>query len=195
MKKTILLIALLIGFACAKAQVDVNTGLLIDLNATQTTALASSQLLEVKMQVLAAIEVAKNSTGFINDFESLKLITQLLTDLVCLTDQVSLYSKASINYSNCFMSLKFNMALLNLSFTTDVLKSAIVAVDLITMSSAQRTASLKSTIETIQAALYNLNELKTSMDIEITQRVISEYRIKEQKQISKTVSYSRYGNN
>ncbi len=166
------------------------TSLLASINSIESTSLTLQSAAEAKLAFYQGMEVSAKAVNFIDDLQSLKKITMLLGSIICQTQEMRIY--IDLAGSNCLMDIKYNITIVNLQFSTDIIKTVLLAKNLLTMFSSDRLVNLKSVIDALEKTIKEMDFLKSGIKLTLDKMIFDTYLNKNTFQNTKALTYRRY---
>ncbi len=200
MKKAALILVVLcfMGSHQAKAQIPgASEAILLSIEALNSTSVTVQKAMESSQFELLQKANRAVSSEWLQTYRSLETIYDLLQDFVCQTNELQLLYKA-MNTGDCLLNLKYNMSVVNLQFSSDILRAAFLGKNLLEIDTGTRNQLLQGVIKALEDAMKQMSELKTALQINLHERVIRAYnrkiREQEKQEMVNILSRNRYHN-
>lgn len=185
MKKTLITSLLMIFFvtkAYPQVPIDANT---IILTTIQTLNEVSNQIQDDALFVQAK-QLASKGSSFLETYQSLEIIYELLEDFTCNLHDLNLYVEGANRKGDCLFNLEFNMATANLSMSTDILKYAVLGSNLAKMGNEMdagaRNRLLQGIIDALRNSMNDIDKLRASLKGDWEYRIIERYNKKKRQE-------------
>lgn len=198
MKKTLLLVLIMSAFTwqnCFATGGDVvlaekiteNTFLQGSMKALDMVQIDLAKMADAKQKWITENQQALQAVDWIEDFRSVTQIYELLESIVCTMGQTSSLMQISGGMNSCHVNIKYQMTLINMQYSTDLLKKVFISSKLVTMSAEGRMSTLKDIIASLQEAINSFESINNDIKGDIIHNIQNEYMIK---QISNSANYS-----
>ena len=194
----ILMVLCVIGGHRVTAQIPgASEAILLSIEALNSTSVTVQRAMESSQFELLQKANQAVSSEWLQTYRSLQTIYDLLQDFVCQTTELQLLYQA-MNTGDCLLNLKYNMSVVNLQYSSDILKAAFLGKNLLEIDTGTRNQLLQGVIKSLEDAMKQMSELKTALQINLHERVIRAYNRKineQQKQeMVNILSRNRYHN-
>lgn len=184
MKKALLIITIfsfMLTRINAQLPMDANTPILMAIESLNSINNEVNNIMSSKTVEMAKDLKDKVNTDWIETYQSLKTISDLLESFVCQSEDINIKRNISSNYGNCMIDLRFNMAAANMKISSDILKAVFIGKNLLKIEAGTRNQILQGVIKALQDAMYQMEDLKKILNNEIDMMILNEYNNKIEK--------------
>ncbi len=148
---------------------------------------------DAKMEKMVTKLQEESSGAFIQDLQSLRKISKILESMYCQTSETAIL--IDLMGSNCLLDMEIEMALLNISYSQDLMKTSfLVGFTLISSSQSDKMRFLENIATSLQKSVDIFNNLNSGLKIRLDQKLIDKYLAKQQKNAIRMSAMNRYNN-
>ncbi len=160
MKKKILMLLLLSSFVLpGKAQMSVTDPILAALQELNNLFVDYSSSLAAYESTVNKLQKATNTVKTVKTIEKL---VQLMDEMSCATSTLQSNITVSGNLS-CFNKVDFNVAVLELEYSSEILHKVLVATNLITMNESERFNSLDAVVKALEQSISKMKKINADL--------------------------------
>lgn len=198
MKRLLMIVILLIAISNGNSQLPVSGDTAI-LAAIQSLNEISNEV-QGEIKNVASKELLSKGAGFLQTYQSLETIYDLLQDFICNIHEMNLYMNALNRKGDCLFDLKYNMSVANLSLSTDILKFAVLGKNLTKMGNqmdaGSRNLVLQGIVDALRATMNDMNNLRGEMRMDWESMILREYNKNRQLEMAEVnkagLKFNRY---
>ena len=142
----------------------------------------------LNQDINSAIKSVNKATSSLNNFQTLSntaakavstmatlaIITQLLVDLQCEMQKLTTSVKIVDQMNNCEFKLAYNLMLMKLQGTTDLIKVAVVGGNLY-LALSDKTNALKTVMVTLENSIKDMHQINTQIRISALSMLRAKY--------------------
>jgi hypothetical protein len=140
----------------------------------------------------------KASTEFIRDLKSMQRIMKLLESMYCQTAETSIL--LDIMGSNCLLDMEIEMALLNISYSQDIMKTSFLigaTLSYLAETSVQSTSSekisfLEKVANSLERSINAFKNLNSGLRVRLDKQMVEKFLDKQEKNGIRISSFNRY---
>lgn len=155
--------------------------------------LTVQKLVENRITRMQEAISSEMSLAVLRDIQSLDRINKLLQSYYCQTSETSILIK--MTGSNCLIDMDIDLALINLDYSQDIIKSVfLIASSLFIASATQsdRLSKLETLANAIEKSMTIFKNLNSGLSLRIDQQFMMQFLNAEAQRESLMISSSRY---
>jgi hypothetical protein len=197
MKKILVIILMTLMFYSVKAQVGAAvvtdpgaTSLLSTMQATLTATETTNSLMAAKIGAMELRDYARMGADFLTTVETLKKIQELLNNLVCQMEEMQI-NISLMDQENCIIKLDFNMTLVNISYSTELIKIGLVAGNLF-FTTGERMSTLENVRKSLENSIKDMARFNVLIRFSVSDYLTRNYSRRSSYSMKKSFGASRY---
>lgn len=198
MKKIVFLLLIIIGGISIKTVRAQFT----DVQTTQTNvilgAIESLQLENLTLQAIVEsriTEMADNvaslsDASVISNLQSLSRIAKLMESFYCQTAETSIL--IGLSGSNCLLDMDIELALLNITYSQDIMKTTFLVGMMIAQSGGERVKKLRDVADALEKSINIFRNLNSGLRIRLDRMFVDAYARRQEEVSAAYMSGNRY---